>query len=249
MVKIRLKRVGKKKQASFRVVVADARSPRDGRFIESIGHYNPRTDPPTVAVKEDRALHWLSRGAQPTSAVERILRNMGTFEKLEKVHQGASIEELVAPPEPEVEEVEAEPEVEAEAVIAEAEAIVEGGEEAEVVEEAPEEVEAVEAPTEEEVAEVEEAEAAVEDLAEEAEETVEAPVAGETSLEDLELSTRVVNVLTDAGLETAQDILDVLAEGEAEFLSIPGAGGKTLEEVQERLAEKGFLELEEEEAA
>lgn len=255
MVKIRLRRVGKKKQASFRVVVADARSPRDGRFIEAIGHYNPRTDPPTVVIKEDRALYWLSNGAQPTSAVERMLRNMGTFEKLKQVHQGVSIEELVAPPEPEVEEIEAEaePEIEPEEVVAEAEAIVEAAaEEVETVEE----VEEVEAPAEEEEEPIEEAEAvAAEEAAEEVEaveearEAVEAPVASEISLEDLGLSTRVVNVLTEAGLETAQGILDTLAEGEAELLSIPGVGGKTLEEVQEQLAEAGLLEPEDEETA
>jgi len=88
MVKIRLRRVGKKKQASFRVVVADARFARDGRFVETIGHYNPRTDPPTIVIKEDRALYWLSKGAQPTDAVARMLEKMGTFEKLKRVHRG-----------------------------------------------------------------------------------------------------------------------------------------------------------------
>ncbi|TEU17287.1 MAG: 30S ribosomal protein S16, partial [Anaerolineales bacterium] len=69
MVRIRLCRVGAKKQPSYRVVVADQRAPRDGRFIEIIGHYNPRTDPPTMVIKEERALLWLARGAQPSEAV------------------------------------------------------------------------------------------------------------------------------------------------------------------------------------
>ena len=81
MVKIRLRRVGAKKQPSYRVVVADARSPRDGRFIETIGHYDPRTDPPTVDIDEERARYWLDRGAQPTDAVLRILEQKGLAER------------------------------------------------------------------------------------------------------------------------------------------------------------------------
>ena len=82
MVKIRLRRVGAKKQPSYRVVVADSRSPRDGRFIETIGHYNPLTDPPTIRIDEARALHWLRTGAQPTPAVAKMLRDRGIMDKL-----------------------------------------------------------------------------------------------------------------------------------------------------------------------
>lgn len=96
MVRIRLRRVGAKKQASYRVVVTDQRSPRDGRFIERLGWYNPRTDPPSFKIKEDRALYWLSVGAQPSDAVARLLTKMGTFEKLERVKAGAGIEEVLA---------------------------------------------------------------------------------------------------------------------------------------------------------
>jgi small subunit ribosomal protein S16 len=96
MVRIRLRRVGAKKQASYRVVVADQRSPRDGRFIELLGWYNPRTDPPSFKIDEGRALHWLSVGAQPSEAVNRLLAKMGTFEKYEQVKAGASIEEVMA---------------------------------------------------------------------------------------------------------------------------------------------------------
>lgn len=81
MVKIRLRRVGGKKQPSYRVVIADARFPRDGRFIENIGHYNPRTDPPTVKIDEDRARYWLSQGAQPTDAVHRMLHQFGILDR------------------------------------------------------------------------------------------------------------------------------------------------------------------------
>ena len=82
MVKIRLRRVGAKKQPSYRIVVADSRSPRDGRFIETIGHYNPLTDPPTIRIDEERALYWLRQGAQPTAAVARMLRGAGIIDKL-----------------------------------------------------------------------------------------------------------------------------------------------------------------------
>jgi small subunit ribosomal protein S16 len=96
MVKIRLRRVGAKKQPSYRVVVADSRAPRDGRFIEVIGFYNPRTEPETAKVKEDRALHWLSVGAQPTESVARLLNKQGTMARFERLKQGESMEVLAA---------------------------------------------------------------------------------------------------------------------------------------------------------
>lgn len=83
MVKIRLRRVGAKKQPHYRVVVADSRSPRDGKFIEIIGHYNPRTEPPTVEIDGERALYWLSVGAQPTAAVHRMLDRLGIMARFE----------------------------------------------------------------------------------------------------------------------------------------------------------------------
>ena len=79
MVRIRLTRVGAIRQPSYRVVVADQRSPRDGRFIEIIGNYNPRTDPPTVVIDAERALFWLRRGAQPSQAVARLLDQSGVM--------------------------------------------------------------------------------------------------------------------------------------------------------------------------
>jgi len=96
MVKIRLRRVGARKQPSYRIVVADARSPRDGRFIEAIGFYNPRTEPETVTVKEDRALHWMSVGAQPTEPVARLLKKQGTLARFERLKQGEPLESLLA---------------------------------------------------------------------------------------------------------------------------------------------------------
>lgn len=64
------------------MVVTDQRSPRDGRFIENIGNYNPRTNPATVVVEEERAIYWLSQGAQPSAAVERLLKSVGIYDKL-----------------------------------------------------------------------------------------------------------------------------------------------------------------------
>ncbi len=96
MVRIRLRRVGRKKQPSYRVVVTDARSPRDGRYIEIIGFYNPRTEPATMTLKEERALHWLSVGAQPSDAVRRIMDKLGTLARLERLNKGEALEALVA---------------------------------------------------------------------------------------------------------------------------------------------------------
>jgi small subunit ribosomal protein S16 len=76
-VRIRLTRVGAKKQPAYRVVVADARSARDSRSIETIGHYNPRTEPVEVNIDEDRAKQWLAKGAQPSDTVARLFRNAG----------------------------------------------------------------------------------------------------------------------------------------------------------------------------
>jgi small subunit ribosomal protein S16 len=81
MVKIRLRRVGAKKKPSYRVVVADERAPRNGAFISIIGHYDPRTDPETVSIKEEEALKWLKQGAQPTATAARLLSKMGIMEK------------------------------------------------------------------------------------------------------------------------------------------------------------------------
>ncbi len=77
MVRIRLRRQGTKKKPVYRVVVADSRSPRDGRFIENIGFYNPRTEPPTINIKEDRLRYWLSVGAKPSDAILQVIRMGG----------------------------------------------------------------------------------------------------------------------------------------------------------------------------
>ena len=80
-VKLRLKRMGAKKAPFYRVVAADARSPRDGRFIEELGYYNPKTEPATVSLKEEAILAWLNNGAQPTDTVKSILSKEGILAK------------------------------------------------------------------------------------------------------------------------------------------------------------------------
>jgi small subunit ribosomal protein S16 len=82
-VRIRLRRLGAKKRPFYRVVVADQRSPRDGRFIEAIGKYHPLDDPSLIEIDEEKALEWLNKGAQPSQAVENLLRKTGTWEKFE----------------------------------------------------------------------------------------------------------------------------------------------------------------------
>ena len=84
MVKIRLRRVGRKHKPIYRIVAADSRSPRDGKFIETIGHYNPLTDPATVDINEEKALKWLTHGAQPTDTVSSLLRNLGIMDKFKQ---------------------------------------------------------------------------------------------------------------------------------------------------------------------
>lgn len=94
--KIRLQRHGKKDYAFFHIVVADSRAPRDGRFIEKLGYYNPNTDPATIELNFDRALHWLSVGAQPTDTCKRILSYKGVLLKkhlLNGVKKGVLTEE------------------------------------------------------------------------------------------------------------------------------------------------------------
>jgi small subunit ribosomal protein S16 len=81
MVKIRLRRMGAKKQPTYRFVVADDRSPRDGKFIAILGHYNPRTEPRTVEVDEIKAKEWLAKGAQPSETVRRLFAEKGIMER------------------------------------------------------------------------------------------------------------------------------------------------------------------------
>jgi small subunit ribosomal protein S16 len=82
-VKLRLMRVGKKKQPTYRIVAADSRSPRDGRFIEIVGTYAPRSDPSEITVKNEKAIEWLSKGAQPTETVKKLFVISGVWDEFE----------------------------------------------------------------------------------------------------------------------------------------------------------------------
>ncbi len=93
-VKLRLRRMGRKKRPFYRVIAADSRAPRDGKFIEEIGYYNPLTDPATIEIKEDRALYWLGVGAKPTPTVKSLLRKKGIILKFHLKKQGLPEEKI-----------------------------------------------------------------------------------------------------------------------------------------------------------
>lgn len=96
MVRIRLRRTGLKHQTSYRIIVADKESPRDGRFIEIVGFYNPRTQPHKVDVKEDRVYDWLSKGAQPSESVLKVFNSVGLMDRYARFKKGEPVETLVA---------------------------------------------------------------------------------------------------------------------------------------------------------
>jgi small subunit ribosomal protein S16 len=96
MVRIRLRRMGSRHQALYRIVVADKESPRDGAFIEIIGTYNPRTQPETVTLREDRALYWMKVGAQASDSVLQLFRKTGTSARFERLKKGEAPDVLVA---------------------------------------------------------------------------------------------------------------------------------------------------------
>jgi small subunit ribosomal protein S16 len=95
MVRIRFRRVGLRGQPSYRIVAADKENARDGRFLEILGFYNPRTDPATISIKEDRVYHWMSKGAQPTESVGRVFKTAGLLERLERFKNGEPVESLL----------------------------------------------------------------------------------------------------------------------------------------------------------
>jgi small subunit ribosomal protein S16 len=93
-VKLRLRRMGKKKQPIYKMVAADSRSPRDGKFLEAVGFYNPLTNPHTLDLKEDRIMYWLNVGAQPTHTVKSLLRQKGINLKKELISKGFDEEKV-----------------------------------------------------------------------------------------------------------------------------------------------------------
>lgn len=101
MVRIRFRREGSRHQPTFRIVVADRESPRNGRFLEILGHYNPRTEPATIEIDEARAFHWMKLGAQPSESVVKVMKSSGAWERWERVQKGEAIDSVVASrPEP-----------------------------------------------------------------------------------------------------------------------------------------------------
>jgi small subunit ribosomal protein S16 len=90
LVRIRLRRTGAKGQPSYRVVVADSRSPRDGRFIEIIGHYNPRVEPSEIVINKEKALAWIAQGARPSESVASLLRRSGVTGEAPVVDEAAA---------------------------------------------------------------------------------------------------------------------------------------------------------------
>ncbi|RPI30926.1 MAG: 30S ribosomal protein S16 [Chloroflexota bacterium] len=96
MVRIRLRRVGAKRQPSYRIVAADKEAPRDGRFLEILGFYNPRTSPATIQLKEDRIYDWLSKGAQPSESAAQVFKSAGLMDRFERFKKGEALETLMA---------------------------------------------------------------------------------------------------------------------------------------------------------
>ncbi|MGB9813440.1 MAG: 30S ribosomal protein S16 [Thermovenabulum sp.] len=89
-VRIRLRRMGAKKRPFYRIIVADSRSPRDGRFIEEIGYYNPLTDPAEIKIDEEKALGWIKKGAQPTDTVKYLFKVTGLLEKIKNKNEDSN---------------------------------------------------------------------------------------------------------------------------------------------------------------
>jgi len=95
MVRIRLRRVGARHQPSYRIVVADKESPQPGRSLETLGHYNPRTQPATIEIDEARLYHWMGKGAQPSESVQRLMKSSGAWERWERAKGGVDVAELL----------------------------------------------------------------------------------------------------------------------------------------------------------
>lgn len=96
MVRIRLRRIGLKGQPSYRIIAADKEAPRDGRFLEILGFYNPRTTPSTIDVKEDRVYEWLNKGAQPSESVLSVFKQIGLMERYDRLKKGEASDTILA---------------------------------------------------------------------------------------------------------------------------------------------------------
>jgi small subunit ribosomal protein S16 len=96
MVRIRLRKMGLRHQPYYRIIVADRESPRDGRFLEVVGTYNPRTEPSTILVEEERVYHWLGKGAQPSESVTRLFTQIGLKDRFDRLKKGEKADKLLA---------------------------------------------------------------------------------------------------------------------------------------------------------
>ena len=96
MVRIRLRRTGFRNQPSYRIVAAEKESPRDGKFLENLGSYNPRTEPFTISVDEERVYHWLNNGAQPSESVTQIFNAVELLDRYKKVKEGEPLDKVLA---------------------------------------------------------------------------------------------------------------------------------------------------------
>jgi small subunit ribosomal protein S16 len=96
MVRIRLRRVGAKRQPSYRIVAADKEAPRDGRFLEILGFYNPRTQPATIQLKEERIYEWMNKGAQPSESAAQVFQSAGLTDRYARFKKGEALETLLA---------------------------------------------------------------------------------------------------------------------------------------------------------
>lgn len=174
-VSMRLRRTGKKKQAYFRIVVADSRSPRDGRFIEALGNYDPNQDPASIEIDTERALHWLKNGARPSDTVRSLLSKEGVLARLAEEQPGHAVLKRAQPGKTSRKTREAEAKK-----LAAAEAEKKAEQEAEATEAEEKEAEAAKA---------EEKEAEAAETEEKAAEAAEAPESEETAGEDAEEET------------------------------------------------------------
>ena len=95
MVRIRFRRIGLRGQPSYRIVAADKEAPRDGRFLEILGFYNPRTEPATLSLKEDRIYRWMKDGALPTESVGQVFKGVGVLDRFDRFKKGESVETLL----------------------------------------------------------------------------------------------------------------------------------------------------------
>jgi small subunit ribosomal protein S16 len=256
MVRIRLRRVGGKKQPSYRIVAADKESPRDGRFLENLGFYNPRTEPATLQMEEDRIYDWMSKGAQPSDSVKQLFRTVGLMDRFARYKEGESIEVLLEEAETAAqarlgslkttgatptkkskkkEMVAAEPEPQAvvEPEVSEEKAEVEAEAETEAAEEK------VEVEAEAETEAVDEAEVEAEAETEAAGEKAEVEVEAETE----PAAEEKAEVEAEAETETAdEEKVEVEAEAETE----PVAEEKAEVEAEAEVAAEGEAEAEEE---